>query len=1734
MKKILVLFLLFLIVYSGYCAPSYANSEIYKRNGQVYILVGDGLNKGVYGPFTESSETVIVDNGSDPKAKRLFMPGDSGKAIAVDMFNNVYLLCNKTTDFQTPRVTPAELARLTAEGYDPAILIGRNFYRCVMQPNGEWLYAGYGVNWWNLGGGSGTHFGHYYDNYQNRCLRWPQCGFSTYGDFWGGAVAPPLFIAAHTYGGPVFKDDFGNLLVPNGYGFDTNNHAILPNGYQTAMHVQHYYAVSFMCSQFARLDNYLERDLTFWDDYYNDSHRPITVAGTWDPYSGQFSAFEQVFHLFQCNYSYEALGASCGDSPPGENYDKQPIVSPTGHMDIAVSCTGRRYFYTTIPDEILKIGQMETVETDAQGIGYMKPTAMTAAFVQCNLPDRTISIGAATKDRSSDWFYYSESPQMAVCDQWDGLGGIKYELLPDLRSFNRSKMIGGYQIDPSGGLSGSPTEDNTMNFSIPATIPGTIETIAADGNGNIYYGIRTQEQKPAGWNPDTAWPPDQIKNLQDYTYVPLPGDPPPTPAQAALTKRWVSVLSDGWYYRVYRVKENNIADHYLMFKIFIGGNLYLRQDYGWMAGNQVVWDPQFSHGAVLDLSSGIDVRKLDLDIAVVNIAGPPIAGDDISHVDFALTDGSMNPIQPKDPTKPNDDYVPEDQWCDYYIENPPSFAGDRLNKNNNYGEQTLKNHQPVNFNGFTGGYPIGLIEGTNAGPGLIYYVRVIDVLQSNNVLYEFWMPNATSGNKVTGEKVDPTVTPVIDGQPQNVLTNAGQGVKIDIKVTNEPDNYLYLVSGQPQIERKGFKILFRDRGIYKIQVMGVYQRYNYETMKYPSFIDERVSLGYAMATSCFSTIDWRSAACFLPGGYTPSNPPDAWKKSNMNFIAEHVVHVGNENAPTPGYIHQVNIHAPQQVDEDTGVPIYATFYVQWGKYFQYHLGDASITSKVDSYDGVGIWNYDKPSPGGDGRKPNNYKPSVNTDINDKAACLTGSPGDLVAGGSADINSDGKSTLEDYPYNGIDVPVSNDNGTGIFGTSQLDPGAGNSHLDRKKDWGEIQYHWYVGAFIFDNSSGTPIYRWTQTMIKKGDLSDDTVVEYRNNTDGPLDETVPWDTWNPPNFADRQVFKVKLNLTPQQKLFEFVMPLSGAPDSKFACYYLWLDFDYPCVKWEPRDQVPDVVPPKYNYYDLTCDTKRHTSYHDIDTASPNSKDFGYQIEVVDTEGPALYYYVTDDYADGGTTADLFPREIQYVVLDNNPNVALKPNDFKLRVQIENPTANSGNRRFDQLQDRTVDSVYTDYQSQLDTSVQIPEGSLVDLSGDSKIDDDFALLIGSVDTPPDDSSYYHVSQPGKLGGLMRYMHRFLYLYNPKDTVGPLPENYASYLYWYVYGTDGKGNYLNSNGTPIIPPEAAGEAVDPIAPWKYAAKLLVHDNDPPELSFTVVIPKLNRVIKYQVADDDRDDIFLEPKYGFGDEGMGGTRIDDSTTPGLTALVDNTEWGGTGLNPLNNGTSERGKIRIIVTGDGKNEPRLVDGNDETVDKPLNIFDYFIDKNVYSLDAIDQPMPGNNYMKAEFFDFSQYIGDKTPDKPNVLGIDEDMRVAFEVKARDNVDCIENQPFISHNLIEGHNGAFPVTFAGNVKIEVKKTPGVTDPDGAWINLPTENIPIMTDNTGHKHAIFFTQFKESTRLDFEQLPLEPELLKISVTDKSNNTRAILVPFWILDTKLMDELLKRQKTRIEYNHE
>ncbi|MDD5092335.1 MAG: hypothetical protein PHQ23_15660, partial [Candidatus Wallbacteria bacterium] len=801
------------------------------------------------------------------------------------------------------------------------------------------------------------------------------------------------------------------------------------------------------------------------------------------------------------------------------------------------------------------------------------------------------------------------------------------------------------------------------------------------------------------------------------------------------------------------------------------------------------------------------------------------------------------------------------------------------------------------------------------------------------------------------------------------------------------------------------------------------------------------------------------------------------------------------------------------------------------KYFQYHQGGpAPNTVMLDEYGGIAVWNYP-----GDGKFPNNAKPDAVTaknDIDDKGICINGTqvantdsyqPNTVPNG--MDVNGDGAVDCDDYPYNAFDAPKSNYDGkSGIFGTTTFDAGAGGNDLN-EKDWKSITYHWFVGAYIYDTNAEQ--CRWYKSEVKTGTLDDRSVCVTRVNTDTQPKSVIDGEEIVP-DFARRRIYHVKLQLD-KDDLFRFAMPLSpttSVPLDKSEFYYVWVEFDYPVCTWEPRDLHPmNPDDPKEtvmipSYYDLVRKEDGHDSYRDISydplaggTGVPQDK--GYKVRIVDREGPVLIYREEGGaYPEGATTADMFPRRIEYTLRDNNPNCALLPDYFALRIQLKNPSIVAGkwdNEKYPLSEyHRYAHNSESTLNYDTDLSSQ-PEGS------SPKPQQVMQTLFDRVLKP--DNHNNAVSRYYYLFGQMDEdnIHRYLDIFHAKRSVGPMPENFDNTIYWYVEGRDKNGNLLNDKIPPVNPGPKENY-------WRHLGTVSMHDNDPPEVSFVVTIPKLGREIKYQVSDDGRDDIMYDaPQYGFVNDG-GNTEIDRSTTPDQTALVDYTVWGNGTLLPLNNeGGTTRGKIYIIVTGNGsRGEPQL---------GKQHIFDYCGDggQGADSFNMIETDLAGC-IDGTNFLDFGALLQKRraSPAIPAILGLDEDMRIGFELRARDNVDhiCPQQSNNKSHNLTQNHDGDFPVTLMKNLKPVVVKT---AEFGQGWGASPSVNINIGTDEYNYLHAVHFAQFRESTNIPLESP--DSEWFEIEVTDKAGNLRSFKIPFRILDTTLLDELLKRQKEQIRF---
>ncbi|MDD5092625.1 MAG: hypothetical protein PHQ23_17135, partial [Candidatus Wallbacteria bacterium] len=305
------------IAFSATRPTTYSNADIYRRNGDCYVMIGDGDNKGVYGPFRESTETIIISKYDGMNhAKYLFSPGNFGKAIAADMFGNVYCLCSDTNaPLAKPRLTAIDLQNLqNANPPYPSMgaVQSGDFYRVGKGLYNRFMYGRQGDTFPNAHTSAATN--------------WTSIHLHSYTSGTGSPRWPPAPENYNTYSGvysytdPLWKDSSGSLIIPNTHSFDSNANAYLPNGMRLWIPpgAAHHVGAAIR----GTIVDYKERDIKFWDSYYHDTYKnPIEnsnlTPGNWDPYNDTFDGFEQVFHTVHSSFVYNYHCTVCHDAPAG-------------------------------------------------------------------------------------------------------------------------------------------------------------------------------------------------------------------------------------------------------------------------------------------------------------------------------------------------------------------------------------------------------------------------------------------------------------------------------------------------------------------------------------------------------------------------------------------------------------------------------------------------------------------------------------------------------------------------------------------------------------------------------------------------------------------------------------------------------------------------------------------------------------------------------------------------------------------------------------------------------------------------------------------------------------------------------------------------------------------------------------------------------------------------------------------------------------------------------------------------------------------------------------------------------------------------------------------------------------------------------------------------------------------------------------------------------------------------
>ncbi len=1017
--------------------------------------------------------------------------------------------------------------------------------------------------------------------------------------------------------------------------------------------------------------------------------------------------FENVFNTVNMSYKRQRA-TSCAESMHPGFLDETPGVVNTDYkIGFTTTGAGRRYVYSSLPEPVIKMGTIRMVNNNSFGIPQMNSAVFhsVAAPVVNGLHNtqplsaQTFSIGAATKNESTDYVYTAPTSDptgwdvigFTVADQWDGTGGVRYILLQapgspgkkydktKAKKLRWNKMEGGGYVPSAAGGYKSGLKDLTKT---------DIKVIAGDGRGSVYYltSPRTVHDKN---DPATFWHPNStLTNPIPLTVANKPEGPFVESGvnvwkwKRKTRARIASELYQIEYYNGTEKKEND-------FKVGEQDAMFL----------ETFRTPDASDEPLVGPAEALsEPDDIPLALATINLAGPPSGNNEKMCVDIVSSNvtpvdvnnvkkSDLAPIARKDITtttrgggvlgesKIMGDEIEEDKQYRCYMENsPPKFIADDVVKKNIKSGSALED---VNDNGAIGGFDFAIRPATAC-----YYWRVEMVEPMKKIID----PNTSFKTSRTGTEVTASVVKVTAAMlPSDWVNPAGVTITDGTWYCSQGVNSKVLPSAENSLAAEAspdFAFTPNEPGIYKVSLIATARKWNYGVLSYPSYITDRET-----KPGCK---DAKTHLLFFDNGAGGGTAGNGVKDGAEGDVAERYVVVTAKKTEPDRYITNIKITGDSTINENQPGVWKASAKIRFVKAFNHEQGDMSAQKLMTTYNGIGCWDYPDdavtawglgPSDGGEdyttgapARPSNSKKDGANTIVEP----LLRNFGEKAPGSN---------TLTAVPPELAGVPLNL-----IFGKPGTDfptwvVGAGTSANPttplNKADRGCIEYEWYLAAEEM-RPDGTSIFHKTaiepaaaginppvdrlrpDILIAKGRLSDE-------KTFVSGEKAVKWSSFTDAGSGER-TFDVEVNLR-----YAFDMPLDPGK------YYLYIVFKHPKVKWEGRSQKlsktgtpmnnPDGSP-IFAYYDLVPDGTASTKYNTLNWGPETYHDnnqipAGFAITVKDLQPPQAFFIsgkntdpkedavLNGDFPavgvgyDGGTTGDPFRGKIAYNVCDNNPN-------------------------------------------------------------------------------------------------------------------------------------------------------------------------------------------------------------------------------------------------------------------------------------------------------------------------------------------------------------------------------------------------------------------------------------------------------------------------------------------------
>ncbi|MEZ7893479.1 MAG: hypothetical protein QMC67_17220 [Candidatus Wallbacteria bacterium] len=1431
---------------------------------------------------------------------------------------------------------------------------------------------------------------------------------------------------------------------------------------------------------------------------------------------------ETAFNTTNIKYKSDYASA-CGEPHADTKGGVDTVIETKAKLSLATTGSGNRYTFASLPSPKVKKAGIDFLKNGGK-IEYGVPQKTSGDYKYSDqdgklpvLTTKTCGIGVATKNKDEDWVYAAPEKvgdwdviDFCVADQWDGKGGVVYMLLQR----GESKKITWQKYD---GYNKAPKKLGIESGE--KDVRKDIIAIAPDGAGGVYYltnarPIYTDNTKKAvGYYDPIDWK-KEIK------------------APAKLVPIWSDENKRNYYewvahYKVRAATEVYYVSYYDNDKIKEGAEQKLSDvtvGFEEVKVLEMYDDPDgktlISRGPEEIIGKEVEFTRLD--IATINLAGPPVGNKEKSCCDIGPDPDKLPPAYVTGATNATIhnlkdgkmtekvidakfvDQIEEDKTYSAAAENPPEFVGDFVNINKNSGMELEKSAKDSNKNGIIGGFLYSIL------PQTVHYYWKIEMLEPmrKSIKPSFPSKSATA--------------------PANWPPDDRKAV-VDAPSINWNEWYVSAPNGSEA--KPNFEFVPTEPGVYKLSMIASYKRYLYEKMDYPSYISERDN--YKSDKNEFLFFDDGA------GGGTANN---GVRDGMEDYLVERYIVVTAKKAePADDGITNIQFtsNSPTNVNENEVNTWSVTANVKFIRSIQHEVGSPSKQIRMETFNGIGCWDYDddivskfglpdyKKASGvyagiedyekGALMHPSNY--NKNTKAMDQNLRNFGEGAKTVDKDFA-INKDGNRLYgtDKYPLMPPEIftPPVAASGTSFYGTGTADNvkkvlwicGAGtqtNPDLPLSPaDLGCIEYEWYAAA----QNENDEYVKLTDKkepaiMIAKGRLSD--LPEFKTFNDGK--EVVSFEPKNlisgGASSAAPREFKVTVNLK-----YAFDVPLGD------KSYVLYIKFKYPKLKWVGRSY--SAKSDEYAYYDLVSDalnieTTPESWAGDIKNGADNV--VGLKIKVKDTQKPHAYFNnkksASDNELDGqfdtlsaslpagniefkgATTADPYPYPVTYIVCDNNPNDKAITSNIKglfgksiKDINVKNVITKSVAEKSNSAVGFTEEKVRLALQRTLTPRVDAKKTEIQNVV-DSKTFDAFEAGYGQVP--------YR-----KLKFLAKEYETF--------TSSDIPYDYTGLLPFWAAGKDGTGNIIDEPTSNAKFGESKKYEESP-------AHITIEDNDPPLVYFTVFRPNDLTSKKYSIhtvpgtdgltsayvdrmaPSDPRDYNSLLRFDAYGSSNIGiaeftGKRFADKPE----------DW------KVNVSSALVGKQYSGGAGDAEIKTSMISGKQcfvfDSGSKQTQICDTYYDIRPSAVNA---------------FDFYEMLGN---DPAKVFNLLEDTRSEFRIKVYDNVDGDISPSITGSSEVKMAEGSMFIGAKNFINANSVEDTATLDKilSEAW-NLSKSSNELIT-----------------TFLLREPSP-DPDNMSFIFTivkDKSNNAAIAKIPIKILKTYFKRDTINIESRRSDVNNE